>query len=197
MLRLPPIARAVVASLLPLLAAACASSGAAADVGGGRTTPQTVSVVGGSGSDDANVFRSVRGDQREMPATADAVFGVLPSAFTNVGVEPNTMVGAERHVALVDGVVRRRLGKERLSRYLSCGVGATGAPNADEYEVRLTVSGRVAPAAGDAARSALTTTVTATARPLANNSSAPVNCATTGALEARLADEVRRLVAAR
>ncbi|HZF67198.1 MAG TPA: hypothetical protein VEZ47_04090 [Gemmatirosa sp.] len=195
MLRLPPLARAGIASLLPLLAASCASSGAAADVGRSRTTLQTVAVDGG-GTYDMNVFRSVRGDQFEVPATADAVFRVLPSAFTNVGLEANTIVAAERQIALIGGVMRRRLGKERLSRYLTCGEGATGTPNADEYEVRLTVGARVLPVTADSARSALSTTVTATARPM-GRSSPPIDCATTGALEVRLAEEVRRLAAAR
>jgi hypothetical protein len=68
------------------------------------------------------------------------VYRVLPAAFTAVGMEPNAMIAAERRVALVDGRFRRRLGKERLSRYVACGTGMTG--RAERRRVRGTAHRR-------------------------------------------------------
>lgn len=193
--RLLPSVRAALVSLIPVLGAACASSGPPPAAPEG-TLPQTVRVSTPGGQANVDLYQNVRSEMAEMPAKADVAYRALPAAFAAVGIEPNAQVPAERRVALVDGRFRRRLGRERVSRYVSCGTGMTGAPNADEYEVRLTVHARVTPAAGDTARSALATLVTATARP-ATSSNDPVNCSTTGALEVQLAQELRRLVAAR
>jgi hypothetical protein len=197
--RLPP-ARATLTSLLSVLGTACLATACASGAGPSGelegAVPQTMRVTTPSGVQNVDMVRSIRSELAEVPAAPAAVFRVLPAAFTAVGMEPTAMVAAERRVALVDGRFRRRLGKERLSRYVSCGTGMTGAPNADEYEVRLTVNSRVAPAAGDTARSALATLVTAYARP-ATGSTDPITCSSTGALESQLAAEARRLVAAR
>ena len=193
-------ARATLPPLLSVLgsawlAAACASgAGPSGELEG--AVPQSMRVTTPSGVQNVDMVRSIRSELAEVPAAPAAVYRVLPAAFTAVGMEPNAMIAAERRVALVDGRFRRRLGKERLSRYVACGTGMTGAPNADEYEVRLTVNARVAPVEGDTARSALATLVTAVARP-ATSSTDPITCSSTGVLETQLAAEARRLVAVR
>jgi hypothetical protein len=83
--------------------------------------------------------------------------------------------------------VRQRIGKEPLSRFVSCG-NENGRENADSYDVTMRVSTQVVPA--DSASSRVVTAVTATARSRLF-SSGDVACSSTQRLEGRIAEAVK------
>jgi hypothetical protein len=83
---------------------------------------------------------------------------------------------------------RRPVGGQRLSRILACGDGTFG-PNADHYEVQLTALSAVAPI--DSAHTALSIAVAGVATVNGHNST--IACSTTGWLEQRILDEVRKI----
>jgi hypothetical protein len=89
---------------------------------------------------------------------------------------------ASKHLAGNAGFkLRQRLGKVPLSRYFDCGTTQVG-PNAESYDVYLTVLTSVASDAGGAK---VATVVDASAKPVAF-SQAYSACSTTTALEKRL-----------
>lgn len=167
--------------LAALAAAACAPPGSAAtsaDSGPARiiTTGSGAEVrVGGDGPAAAYA----------VPSAPDEVWNALPGVYTTLGVPEGLRdhttgtYGNRRHV------LRRTLDGKPLSRYLSCGYTATGSPIADSYRVQLSVVTTVKPAAGG---SEVRTEVGATAQSIEGASSSAVPCASTGRLEARIAE---------
>jgi hypothetical protein len=81
----------------------------------------------------------------------------------------------------------RRIEGERLSRYIDCGMGATAVPNADSYQVTMSVLTRLAPA--EDGGTVVETTVDANGKPR-NVSGNPVHCQSIGTLETRVAELV-------
>jgi hypothetical protein len=124
-------------------------------------------------------------DNLALPA--DSAWARLPRAFTAVGLEGATPIAGERSLSLGPVKVTRRLGGQRLSSYLNCGQSLSG-PNADSHSVALTVLSKLVPN-GSATR--LETLVQATATPLVSGGGM-VSCNTTGALENRIAAEMRK-----
>jgi hypothetical protein len=118
---------------------------------------------------------------------ADAAWARLPQAFAAVGLEGGVPIEAEKTFSVGPTRITRRLGGQRLSSYLNCGQSITH-PNADTHAVMLTVSSQVVPN-GTATR--LETRVQATATPLVSGG-AMVACNSTGALENRIAAELRK-----
>ncbi len=157
---------------------ACSSSSAG---GGGRPLTTTV------GSADVGRMTIASGSTEsvtELPFSADAVFRVLPSVFDSLAVPINSMDPATKEIGNTAMKVRSRLGKTYLSRYLDCGNTQIG-PNADNYDVVLTVMARVV--AASAATSTLTVSVEAQARPATYNQ-AYSRCSSKGGIEGRLAE---------
>jgi hypothetical protein len=111
----------------------------------------------------------------------DSAFYALVEAYQGVGATPNVVVSASRTVGIREVGYSQRLGKRRLSEFLSCGSDATGLPLADQYRVTLTALSQVTP--GEGGGSVVTTQVSATARSMAQSTD-PVRCASTGRLEA-------------
>jgi len=71
-------------------------------------------------------------------APAAKVWEALPAILGDLGLEINFRDPAGRRVGTCYQTVRGRLGKEALSSYLDCGE-TRSVPNADEYEVAVTV----------------------------------------------------------
>lgn len=186
-----PVSRLALAGCAAVTAAlvgACAAGGAAGPTPSQTTTsPTTVQLQTMGGTATLQMFRTPRGESMRFPVRADSVWLALGNAYDAVGLEPNTILAAQRTLGVASVRKRARLGRERLSRYLTCGSDVTGVPNADSYNVTLNVSSQVVV---EGEGSVLTTLVTADARPM-TTSGDPVSCGTTGALEARIADEVR------
>ena len=60
---------------------------------------------------------------------------------------------------------RQKLGKERLSTFFECGTTQVG-PNADSYELYVTVHTYLEPLKGDSSRTRMTVAVSGAAKPL-------------------------------
>jgi hypothetical protein len=111
-----------------------------------------------------------------------AVYGVLEVPIEKFDAESNTI----GHSSLK---LYRRLGKIPLTRYLDCGATQIG-PNADSYEVLLTVLTRLTRPRADTSNTAVVTTVEAMARPIQFRGDY-VRCTSKGALEARVVEVLK------
>jgi hypothetical protein len=183
--RTPDALRFAAAALAAFQLAACASSGSAASA---ATQETGRTVVGSSsvGTPDTELYKDRRASRVDVAAPPAAVWAALPGAFASVGLEgAGPAIGRERTLA-AQPRLRRTLGKVPLSRFIDCGRMSTGELSADNHIVRLTVTSAVTP---QGTGSALATQVTATAAAV-DNSNAPVECSSTGVLEARIGDAV-------
>ena len=158
---------------------------------GDDATPreQTTRLETGEGTSE---LRAVGSDPRAsfaLAAPPERVFGALSVAYQELGLTPTTLNTGARLIGVENAKVRRSLGGTRMSRYLSCGE-RMGVQVADSDEIFLTLQTQVAAAEGGAG-STLRTVVQGSARATGSGGSL-INCATTGALEARIVDLVKK-----
>ena len=119
----------------------------------------------------------------------DRVWKALPAVYAVLEV-PIASFDAEANVIGNSSVkLYRRLGKTPLTRYLDCGSTQIG-PNADSYEVFLSVLTKLSRPQADTSNTAVVTTVEATARPIQFRGD-PVRCSSKGALEARVIEVLK------
>ncbi len=161
---------------------ACSASTSAAP-----STRPAVQTIGGADAGRTTLVATSAADVSQLSYAADAVWRVLPSVFDSLAIPLSTVDQARKEIGNTGLKVRRRLGNVPLSRYLDCG-NTQMDPNADNYDIVLTVLSRVTPNGVTAAT--LTTTVEAQARP-ATYSQAYSRCSSKGGLELRLADLVK------
>lgn len=171
--------RATLPLLLLVVLPACASTAPSATGGRPATTTMGSAEVG-----RLTIANNSSEASTSLPYSADAVFRILPSVFDSLAIPVNSMDPATRAIGNTAMKVRSRLGKVYLSRYLDCGNTQIG-PNADNYDVVLTVMARVATATPTT--STMTVSVEAQARPATYNQ-AYSSCSSKGGLEARLAE---------
>ena len=170
--------RSTLAAFL-LAATACASSS------GSNLPPSDVQYTGLDARSGRFGVSTIGGSDRPADAVlmdVKSAWAALPRAYAAVGLTPTVLDTAQMVLGVQGLVIHKPLGGERLSRLLDCGIDVTG-PNADYYEVRLTVMSGVR--AADDGSSALTTRVTAYAQ--ANGQSSNVRCGSTGRLEEKIA----------
>lgn len=167
-----------------LASVGCATSGAvASSPEQTRTIVQTPATAGA----DIELYRDTRRSSHPVTAPPSDVWKVLGAAYADLGLTGGgPAIGYERTFAAVIPAVRRQLNKVPLSRFLECGVTATGQPGADTHAVRLQVTTVVEP---DGTGARLRTQVLARATSV-ENSSGVQECASTGVLEQRLARAV-------
>jgi hypothetical protein len=114
---------------------------------------------------------------------AQDAYRLMPTVYDSLMI-PKTWLEPKQFLISSQGFkIRSRLGRTPLSRFIECGKTQIG-PNADSYEVFMTVTSKLIP---NADVSTLNTTVEATAKPVAFNQ-APVRCSSTGGLEKRISD---------
>ena len=124
-------------------------------------------------------------------APIDQVWAVLPQIYEELGVPLAVHDSIGKRIGNSSFRVRRVDGT-RLSRYLRCGgSGATATPNADRYQVTMSLTTRLSDA--DEGGTAISTVVGATAKPRDVGGSV-VNCASTGRLEERISEMVKEAV---
>lgn len=145
---------------------------------------------------NAGVFRTRVSNESAARTTAvdapvDRVWAVLPEAYAALKLTVTTRRDAERILGAQNVRLRSEFAGQRLSRYLSCGVGLVSGDAADTYEVILDVVSVAA--AADGGGTTLQSSVSAVAKPV-QTSGDPVQCATTGRLEERLAQLVAERV---
>ena len=150
------------------------------------TRPTTESVrVAGQGS-----IRMGGGDGAmtgKIPSAPDKVWSVLAAVYDSLSIPVATVDPARRLLGNTGFRVHQKLGKTSLAKLIDCGK-TQGFPSADSYDVYLTVTSQVQPAAEGA--STLSTLLEAAGRPMAYSGEYS-KCTTTGALEAAIVDGVR------
>ena len=172
------------AALLPVLA--CAPPASSGDL-----APAEVESRVSDGADSFLIRNETSLVEGEVEAPLPRVWSALRETYESLDLPAGAVEDAAGRLS--SGRHRaRRVGGQRMSRWLDCGQSMTG-PRADTWEVYLSVTSSVAPAGGDVTR--LATTLEASARP-ADVSGNEVHCSSKGTLEAAIADGVRERVAA-
>lgn len=119
----------------------------------------------------------------------DRVWKALPGVFAVLEI-PIEQFNSEGGTIGNSGLkLYRRLGKIPLTRYIDCGTTQIG-PNADSYEVLLTVLTKVQRSKADSNNTTVATTVEALARPIQFRGDY-MRCSSKGALEARFAEVLK------
>jgi hypothetical protein len=129
-----------------------------------------------------------------VAASVDAAWAALQSAYTTLGIPVTELNAAQRTIGNPAYRVRRRIGDVPTMRALDCG-GDSGMPNAETYQLLLSVKSRIIPS--DAGGSVVQTTLDGTGRNATTAASSDVRCSSMGALEKRIADLVKARVAAK
>jgi hypothetical protein len=179
---------ALAATLGATLGAACASSRATRPSDQVSVTPQTVQIQTGDATTiNLNMINEDRADSRIIKAPLDQVWKMLPAVYAELSLPVNLFVDRTHQIGAKSARFRGRVGKTRLSQYVSCGSDITGEDKANTYEITLDVMSAIGPL--DGGQTNLLTMVTASGRPLATSGEA-VRCTSTGALERTLAQVV-------
>ena len=119
---------------------------------------------------------------RKLPYAADKVWRALPAVFDSIGIPIAMLEPTSRTMGNEAFKVRGRLKGVPLSRYVDCGNSTQIGPNADSYDVVLTMVVEVHPA--EAGASSVRHTFSAVARP-ANFSQDYSQCSSKSTLEPR------------
>jgi len=179
---------------LTLLLAGCAS---APDTSSSETeepfdAPEAFSIGDRMGSGTvSNVSPDVERVSFTIAASPEAVWEALVQVYTDVGIEIAGADPGTRSLNNPDFVVSRRLGGERLSRYLECGSGSIGG-FADHFRIQMNILSQVV--AKPDGQSTLHTTIQAVGDNPEGTSNTRVPCRSTHQLEIRIVSEVRELV---
>lgn len=123
----------------------------------------------------------------EIPATPNEAWAHLLTAYETVGIDPTIQDVASLTVGVQELRVRRSLGDQRLSAYLSCGRDMTGNL-ADRATVRIWLVTRLRAIAAD--RTEVRTELTANATDNDGTSRTVRPCSSNHRLEAFIANHV-------
>jgi len=167
-------------------AAACAGSN---PTPGAAPEEQHVTVPGGGGSSGSggaslNVVPISGLSTHQFAYPVDAVWKVMPAVLDSVAVPVGLLDPTTHTIGNRGFKLRGKLGRVPLGRYIDCGTTQIG-PNAESYDITLTLTTTLVPAAGGG--TSMTVNMEASAKPLAF-SQEPFRCATKGALEQRVVD---------
>jgi len=165
----------LVAVVLAVVGCASSPRGAPAEAG-----TQTITQL--SGDVEAQLIHGTAASVHSVGAGLVAAWGALPVVYDSLRIP----------IAVVDTMNMRlgsgsfhpsRIGGRRLSRYLDCGRGMTGA-NADTYRVTISLVSWVSERSGS---TQVHTAIQASAKARDVNSY-PVNCSSKGVLEREIAE---------
>ena len=177
-------------SLLMFSVAACAGAKSSAAP---LPTQQTVRVSGAAGGSGT---LTMSGNDIEATHTLayspDAVWRALPAVFDSLGITVAAIDPAKKSMGNEAFKVRGRLKNVPLSRLIDCGNSTQIGPNADNYDVSLTLLADVRP--GDAGSSRVTTTFRALGKP-ANFSQGYSECSSKGVVEGRFLEILKARLA--
>jgi hypothetical protein len=173
-----------------------AGCGATATTATPPPPPTTVRVVGGVGGQGATT--AVTTSASDLPTAVtysfavDRVWRTLPEVFDSLGIPVAHLDHNSRVIGNKDLKIRGRLGRVPLRRYLDCG-STQGGPNADTYDVWMSVLGWAQPK--DARTTELALQLEAMARPV-TFAGDYFKCSTTRELEKALNAILARRLAA-
>jgi hypothetical protein len=138
-----------------------------------------------------NEFSGVPAHAPDTLAVSDArVFAALPAVFAALAVPLTVVDSSAKAMGAVRVLVRRPIAGQRLSLLLECGTGTYG-PNAERYSVQLTLVARAR--AIDSSHAEVLTMARGDAAP--NGLSTSVGCASSGRLEEKFVELLRKEVA--
>lgn len=173
-----------------LLLAGCASSSSGGEPPPGSVTRSTTVVSTSAGESTIESYRTTDGVAQDLAVAPEKAWEVLPAVYESLGIPVKTTIPPSKTLGNTALEFNRTLGGQRASALLECGQTATGSPVADNYRINMSVLTALASAESGRTRVETRVNATATSR---TTSGAPVNCATTGRLEARIAEQIRRL----
>jgi hypothetical protein len=127
-------------------------------------------------------------------APVENAWKALQEVYTTLAIPVAELNQQTRTIGNSAYRVRRRIGDVPTMRALDCG-GDSGMPNAETYQLLLTVKSRIIP--NDAGGSVVQTTLEGTGRNATTSAGSDVRCSSMGALEKRIADLVKAKVAAK
>lgn len=171
-------------TMVCLAAAVGCVSGA---TGGGTTSavPETVRVVTGTSTAmTASMLNSASANGGTVAFPEDRVWAVMRAVYDSLGIPVASFDAATKTIGNTGLRLKRRLGEVALSKYINCG-STQGFPSADTYEVFLSVTTSVRPAASGPQATQISTTVDGQARPI-TFSGEPVRCSSLTTLESRI-----------
>lgn len=122
------------------------------------------------------------GVEGAVAGPAEAVWAALPAVYAEFGLEINFREPGPKRTGACYQRVHGRLGKELLSTFVDCG-DSRSVPNADRFDVALTVLTTVVPISNKASK-VFTFVLGAGNDPTSSN--ARIWCYSKGALEARI-----------
>ncbi len=165
--------------MLPLLIACSSASRSAAPAP--PTPPQVIEV---SGAAPLRVEKERIASGGSVAAPIGQVWNVIGTVYRELGIEPTTILSDTYVIGNQSLKIRRSLGGTPLSRYIDCGSGTGVGPNADYYNVELSVMTYLL--ANGSGGTDIRSVVDATAKPVSLGSN-PVACSSTSLLESRIA----------
>jgi hypothetical protein len=170
-------------SLFIVGAAILAGCASGASVNGSLAGQRSIETGAAPGDRLTSIPEFKAAERTTVPIPIADAWTKLSKAYADLGI-PLTLVTPADHVLGNEGMRRTHtLANDRLSSFLDCGVGGGGA-NADMYGINMSVMSQLQPVTDGSTQ--IATMVQATAAPLSFGTS-PVVCATTGALEVRIA----------
>ena len=169
---------------LRTLSLVLAAAGCAGSTSGSAPAPASsiMRVSGPAGSSTVSLGGNDPSVVRKLPFSADKVWRALPAVFDSVGIPISMLEPTSRTMGNEAFKVRGRLKGVSLSRYIDCGNSTQIGPNADSYDVVLTMMVEVHSA--EAGASSVRHTFTAVARP-ANFAQDYSQCSSKSTLEPR------------
>lgn len=133
------------------------------------------------------VSHETEADTRGLGVAIDRAWPALVDVYAELEIPVSVYDSLTYRIGNL-GFQPRRLGNQRLSRYLDCGEGVTAVPYADQYAVTLSLLTSLR-AAGNG-ESVLLTELEATAKPRTVSGSA-LPCASRGTLEQLIVEMVQ------
>lgn len=169
--------------LLPLLACGCATTGQTEVQ---RGDPGT-GIYESTGTTTVRVSGDLAPTSREIPASADRVWSVLPAVFQEIGVPVEVHVPDTRQIGN-QRVRQARVAGEPLSTFLRCANEGSGPGSVERLRYQMSVLVSLIPQANG--RTHLSTQVTGSATRVEGSSQGAIQCASTGLLEERITNSV-------
>ncbi len=142
---------------------ACGSQGGAR---AGSPEPQSVTIGQGNSASGLRMSSSGGAKVDTLWVPIDRVWKALPAVYGLLEIPIGTFDAEQNAIGNEDLKLYRRLGKTPLMRLIDCGTTQIG-PNADSYEVRLSVLTTLQRSRSDTTKTTIATRVSALAKPVA------------------------------
>ena len=124
----------------------------------------------------------------QVVAGPHAAYRALVAVYEELGIKPEVADDASLRITTTNVSFRRLIAGERASVYFDCGQTLTGA-RADDGRLTVSMASQATPAPSG---STVATTITAVVRTNDGTSTGTTNCISTGRLESRIHDMVKR-----